>query len=450
MGRQYALTLGFEDTDINFDIKVEAWDDNTEEPAYAATTVIFNANKPAEASDSDAVEHIHDPNSGFFYGKALPALYYGDNPAPDTTPPSLSGYIFQGYYDSPELGAKQYYDSSLTPQKIFDTDGDDEPDAVWDKAGPSCTLYAQWKVFNPSNAQSNIYFQPDAGETEIGSLTFSEDDPSKSGYQGLYFRWGSLIGVSAAVEGSDAFSAAYLYIPDVSAGANAGKYYKVKSSEISSYYGESNTDIGEAVRAYATAGGGSAWGNIPSATDTDLGGSVATGRDKSPLTDASDQTLYEKYMGDICKFLSDKKDTNDSGLTKKWVMPVSNAFGAGSGGPLNSVNGYIHIGDGYTYKNESGSTPWGGFADLSADGTGSTATARLTYTLATNEKVIFPAAGGRGGGQLYNVGSYGYYWSSSVSDASYAYCLYFFSGSVSPGSSDSRTYGFPVRCVQEF
>jgi hypothetical protein len=37
MGRQYALTLGFEDTDINFDIKVEAWDDNTEEPAYAAT-----------------------------------------------------------------------------------------------------------------------------------------------------------------------------------------------------------------------------------------------------------------------------------------------------------------------------------------------------------------------------------------------------------------------------
>jgi hypothetical protein len=311
-------------------------------------------------------------------------------------------------------------------------------------------LYAHWAASTNVWGASNIYFRPDIANGVVGSLTFAKSDQSKSGYQGLYFKWGSLIGVSAAVEGSNAFSAAYLYIPDVSTGANAGKYYKVKSSEISAGYGESNTDIGEAVRAYVTAGGGSAWGNIPSATDTDLSGSVATGRDKSPLTDASDQTLYEKYMGDICKFLSDTKDSNGSGLTKNWVMPKSEVWkGPAYGGSYSAVNSYLS-GTDFRYDPDPAWDSEEPFDDPSADGTGKNSIARMTYTLDTGESVIFPAAGLRYDGQLYYVGDNGDYWSSSVNDASNAYYLGFGSGSVGPDDYFDRPIGFPVRCVQEF
>ena len=47
----------------------------------------------------------------------------------------------------------------------------------------------------------------------------------------------------------------------------------------------------------------------------------------------------------------------------------------------------------------------------------------------------------------YNQGSYGYYWSRRVSSSSVAYRLYFYSSDTGPQSSDSKRYGFSVRCV---
>ncbi|MBR0488264.1 hypothetical protein IJJ39_01145 [Candidatus Saccharibacteria bacterium] len=44
-------------------------------------------------------------------------------------------------------------------------------------------------------------------------------------------------------------------------------------------------------------------------------------------------------------------------------------------------------------------------------------------------------------------GSYGYYWSSTVNGSSYAYDLFFGSGSVYPADYSSRRRGFPVRCL---
>ena len=67
----------------------------------------------------------------------------------------------------------------------------------------------------------------------------------------------------------------------------------------------------------------------------------------------------------------------------------------------------------------------------------------------TNSNSIFlPAAGYRNGTSLSNVGSYGYYWSASLFNASpySAWDLYFGSGSQSR-SSYSRYYGFSVRAV---
>ena len=50
-------------------------------------------------------------------------------------------------------------------------------------------------------------------------------------------------------------------------------------------------------------------------------------------------------------------------------------------------------------------------------------------------------------GSLNNVGSYGYYWSSTV-DGTYAWNLYFYSGNAYM-SYDYRAYGFSVRCLKD-
>lgn len=53
-----------------------------------------------------------------------------------------------------------------------------------------------------------------------------------------------------------------------------------------------------------------------------------------------------------------------------------------------------------------------------------------------------------------DVGSSGYYWSSSPDDASYAYYLRFRSSTIFPQNANLRSLGFSVRCfkdvVQEF
>lgn len=68
--------------------------------------------------------------------------------------------------------------------------------------------------------------------------------------------------------------------------------------------------------------------------------------------------------------------------------------------------------------------------------------------------IWYPASGYRRdtGGDLYNVGKFGLYWSASPGgDVSYyAYCLEFsYSGIVYPSSSYHRADGYSVRCIKE-
>lgn len=66
--------------------------------------------------------------------------------------------------------------------------------------------------------------------------------------------------------------------------------------------------------------------------------------------------------------------------------------------------------------------------------------------------LFLPAAGLRNNfsGELANTSSSGYYWSSSPNygGGNFAGGLYFSSGNVNPLNSNSRAYGFSVRCVQ--
>jgi uncharacterized protein (TIGR02145 family) len=60
-----------------------------------------------------------------------------------------------------------------------------------------------------------------------------------------------------------------------------------------------------------------------------------------------------------------------------------------------------------------------------------------------------PMAGARdyGGGSLLDVGSFGYYWSSTVS-GSFA-CFLYFSSSMAYMGAGNRAYGFSVRCLKD-
>ena len=63
--------------------------------------------------------------------------------------------------------------------------------------------------------------------------------------------------------------------------------------------------------------------------------------------------------------------------------------------------------------------------------------------------VFLPAAGFRYGTSVFNVGSYGIYWSSSYNNGYNAYCLYFYSGNVDPLNGYNRYYGRSARLVSD-
>jgi hypothetical protein len=443
MGRQYALTLGFDDTDIKFDITVESWEPEEPELAYAVATVVFNDNIPVDAAGNAFTQCTIANNtySKFINEQSIEETTGGlTGDVLGQAAPKLAGYTFLGYYDAREGGTQYFAADEDGKLKLASANVPFFDGTTWNKVGPSCTLYAHWKECFWSG--SNIYFKPDDEPVDgsVGSLTFALSGEGKEGYQGLYFKWGSLIGVAAYPNGSYDTNT-YLYIPAVGTGVSEGKYYKVKSDNVAAIAaGGGSSDLDKAVRDYADKRTNGEWGNIHSATDTDLGGSVDRTRDKSPLTDASNQTLYEEYKGDICKFLSDKKVTNGSRLTKTWVMPKNEVWkGRQYGQSYNQL-----IDDVYEYTWTDNGTTNG-----TADGDRGTLS-YMTYTFKDGEVVVFPAAAYRNDGLLDGVGTGGAYWCSSASDAVSAYGLLFVSGSVYPGNSLSpRTYGFSVRCVRE-
>ena len=99
----------------------------------------------------------------------------------------------------------------------------------------------------------------------------------------------------------------------------------------------------------------------------------------------------------------------------------------GASGP--TVNGLIIMPDG-----------WEGTLNETTDYT-------TWQSLASSGAVFLPAAGFRGGTNVLNVGSYGDYWSSTPYGSSYAYSLYFSSGSVYTYNGN-RYGGLAVRLVR--
>ncbi|MBQ6729826.1 MAG: hypothetical protein IJQ83_06810 [Bacteroidales bacterium] len=111
---------------------------------------------------------------------------------------------------------------------------------------------------------------------------------------------------------------------------------------------------------------------------------------------------------------------------------------------VNDVNGVILLPDDWSSDTYSLSNTNSSDASYSSN----TISATQWSTLEQAGAVFLPAAGYRLGTSVYNVGSFGFYWSASYRNSNYAYGVSFYASSLYPQDYSDRYYGFAVRLVR--
>jgi hypothetical protein len=268
-------------------------------------------------------------------------------------------------------------------------------------------------------AWSNIYWVSSGGND--GYLTFDTTDEGHQGFQGVFFKWGSLVGISPATtagagnNGRDFSGATRIYVPY---GYPDDPKWKATS--------------GNAVGADNAIPGTSnwtAWGNIPYVNS---GGSSAD-RKNTYLMDVerNNEVTYKGLRGDICQYLSMKTGV----VVGDYRLPTSYEFGTCESGNSVGIDGW-----------DVGGTPYTDNTLGIAEGTLDLFDEAYDRTWAKNSLmggVTFPGSGYRSG-TANSIGNNGYAWSGS-SDGLY---LWFYGFYVSSYTSIDRGYAFPVRCVR--
>jgi hypothetical protein len=253
-------------------------------------------------------------------------------------------------------------------------------------------------------AGSNIYWREDPTAPDGGYLTF-DDIGATSQYGGLFFKWGSLVGLSAEGMMSEPWrTGMILYIP---AGVN-GNYRPQTGASIPL----------------------PTWGDIPFGTSDHLS-AITNDEPTFGYTTYlnSDPENVSGFKGDICAYLSGRAGVPEG----YWRMPTSEEFG--------TVAQYTLTG---SFANRS---------DVEPDGT-SLFTAGYYYDYDGKHSgasgVFFPASGGRflPTGMLNEVGKEAHAWSSSPYGENGAYM----GGGATPVKLYTgvlRSNGVPVRCVKK-
>jgi uncharacterized protein (TIGR02145 family) len=240
----------------------------------------------------------------------------------------------------------------------------------------------------PYFAGSNIYWDATLN-SGAGGMTFDQTDLGRTSIQGVFFLWGSLVGIRPQVH--IATNSHILYIPNVSN----------KTWDATKGYNDSSLPWGMG------------WESIPEMNVMNSGSSSENYLYNHPA--------FSDYKGDICSYLTEGS----------WRMPNLDEFGSTSKYNRN-------------YTSISPST-------TSAADTTSMGSAGVTYATASGS-VFFPASGTRiagGNGSASSIGQQGYYWSgSSGSTANTCRFLYFSSGSLTMSSGTPNRQANPVRCVK--
>ncbi|MDR1881208.1 MAG: hypothetical protein LBR26_00300, partial [Prevotella sp.] len=253
------------------------------------------------------------------------------------------------------------------------------------------------------------------------------------GYQGVFFKWGSLIGIDPMRGNANAAW--------TNGTGNTNKVY------VPTYNSATPTSSGWQIITAGTSSTYYTWGNIPYADASIIGNETLPARAR--LYEITTPANIANHRGDICRYLTETGAAPGAASGTKWRMPVANEF---SGTTTD-----------YPIK-PSTNTSWpdytGSFAG-NAYGTWTVVNAssivvgrRKTNEPAGTYQPFFPAGGRRcpSPHELGNVGTDGYSFSSSPRSSTSAYRTWLLSGNVnSDFNSDlhSRPCAFSVRCVKE-
>jgi hypothetical protein len=306
-------------------------------------------------------------------------------------------------------------------------------------------------------AFSNIYWVTTG--TNTGYLTFDVENKGHQGYQGVFFRWGSLVGISPALtDGANDAGKRYnentpVYVPTYNIGdAHASTWSRKSGSS-----GESKNTF--------TCNDFQAGSRAPEKDIPYLDGSCDpdTSYDNTYAMDAGQNTdkRYTDLQGDICQYLGKTnpalsgyrlpKRSEFNAEYRKWDTPSEDGWIKGEG---------IFTSDG----SEDDGVPAGyadGRADLFATRQGSAYNAArptngqgIKYGAAINQKmgVVFPLPGVRIF-TSYNValtGYDGYHWSCSAGDKGIVWTLAFtnsYMGNFYSGRF--RSEAVAVRCIRK-
>jgi hypothetical protein len=283
----------------------------------------------------------------------------------------------------------------------------------------------------PIWARSNIYWD-DTTESSKPKLTFitASGTTNNQGFQGVFFKWGSLVGISptGAFDNSMALYVPYNY---TDATPTAAKWKQTTRNVV-----KNDTEVPSATENW-TAWGQNADVNTEIPYMNPARGGTITGRGNTWLIDKeqNDQDTYQSLRGDICQYLGKTQTALDG-----YRLPTSFEFGT-----TNTL----------WAANQEG---WAKAASFSAATGNAKGIAVITGTpadknYAENTKmgsVIFPASGSRYSttGALGGVGAYGAYWSGSANATGGGYSLYFDGTDVKPNDAYYRSDAFPIRCVK--
>jgi hypothetical protein len=272
-------------------------------------------------------------------------------------------------------------------------------------------------------ASSNIYWDGSKLTFKPYSSNHATDYATEQHYQGVFFLFGSLIGISPATttgagnNGRDFTGSTTFYVPsNYSSGSPASSDWTRYDTNIYTWPSSALTVYGSNDIPYERENDGSedrtvSWMNAPA---------------RNEPNDWADGT------GDICLYIS---TTQNMGNTYR--LPTSKEFGETSQYVYDSSPSI----DGW--KRSGGS--WS--ESFTTDAAGTATIANGFYYGSTGN--FFPASGWResfSGGMLASTGQEGRYWSGSVS-VDTGFFVQFYSGGVFPDYFGERVYGFPRRCV---
>jgi hypothetical protein len=309
--------------------------------------------------------------------------------------------------------------------------------------GKSYTLTVSFKTLRW--ARSNIYWD-DAAQT----LTFIPTDGTTDyeGYQGVFFKWGSLVGVSPAQnpDGETEYlrykytDSIPIYVPyDYPA---LPKWKKTEGRKV-----KDDPDISAATDNWNTWNTTSANNAAPATSIPFMDGSYARstevtyGRTNTYVMDAAlnRDTTYQGMRGDICQYLS-----KTGVVAGNYRLPMSYEFGRGTStwNPNPNADGWSTAGSSSTNNalgNEHGTT-------ILIKGE---APYNKRYIMHSLMDVVLPPSGSRNDvGTLAYVGYEPYYWTGSAYGSNNGYVLSFNSTGMNGGTGwGHRHYACVVRCV---